>query len=245
MTDIYQLQAFPNAFWVTVCKTVRPVPCGPFSVCLSVCPVLHVMLVYCGQTVGRIKVKFGTQVGLGPGHIMLDRDPAPPPQKGAEPPIFGPYLLWPKGWMDQDATWHGGRSRHTPHCARWGSSSPSPKGQPQFSVHICYGQMAGWIKMPLGRELGLSPSDIVLDGDSAHPPRKGDRAPNIRPMSIVAKRLDGSRCHLVRKYRSQRKGHSSPPLFGPCLLWPRSPISATAELLFRTVVPHLTIFQLA
>jgi len=27
-------------------------------------------------------------------------------------------------------------------------------------------------------------------------------------------------------------GHSSPPLFSPCLLWPRSPISATAELLF-------------
>jgi len=30
-----------------------------------------------------------------------------------------------------------------------------------------------------------------------------------------------------------RKGHISPPLFGPCLLWPRSPISATAELLFN------------
>jgi len=29
-----------------------------------------------------------------------------------------------------------------------------------------------------------------------------------------------------------RKGHSSSPLFGPCLLWLRSPISATAELLF-------------
>ena len=28
-----------------------------------------------------------------------------------------------------------------------------------------------------------------------------------------------------------RKGHSSPPLFGPCLLWPRSLISATDELL--------------
>ena len=27
--------------------------------------------------------------------------------------------------------------------------------------------MAVWIKMPLGREVGLSPSDIVLDGDSA------------------------------------------------------------------------------
>ena len=27
-------------------------------------------------------------------------------------------------------------------------------------------------------------------------------------------------------------GTAAPPLFGPCLLWPRSPISATAELLF-------------
>ena len=27
------------------------------------------------------------------------------------------------------------------------------------------------------------------------------------------------------------KGAQQPPLFGPCLLWPRSPISATAELL--------------
>jgi len=28
------------------------------------------------------------------------------------------------------------------------------------------------------------------------------------------------------------KGAQQPPLFGPCLLWPRSPISATAELLY-------------
>jgi len=30
----------------------------------------------------------------------------------------------------------------------------------------------------------------------------------------------------------ERGTTSSPPLFGPYLLWPRSPISATAELLF-------------
>ena len=30
-----------------------------------------------------------------------------------------------------------------------------------------------------------------------------------------------------------RKGHSSPPLFDPCLLWQQSPISATAELLYK------------
>jgi len=35
-----------------------------------------VTLMYCGQTVGWIKMKLGMEVGLGPGHILLDRDPA-------------------------------------------------------------------------------------------------------------------------------------------------------------------------
>jgi len=48
------------------------------------------------------------EVGLGPGHIVLDGDPAPLPPKGTEPPIFGPFLLSPNGWMHQDATWYGG-----------------------------------------------------------------------------------------------------------------------------------------
>jgi len=30
----------------------------------------------------------------------------------------------------------------------------------------------------------------------------------------------------------RQRGTAAFPLFGPCLLWPRSPISATAELLF-------------
>ena len=84
-----------NGNWVTVYKTVCPmlsVRC-PVCLCLSVC-VLSVTLVYCGQTVGWIKMKLGTQVGLGPGHIVLDGDPAPPPPKGRAPPIFGPYLVW-------------------------------------------------------------------------------------------------------------------------------------------------------
>ena len=55
--------------------------------CLSVlsCPVLSVTFVHCGQTVGRIKTKLGMQVGLGPGHIVLDGDPAPLSQKGHSP----------------------------------------------------------------------------------------------------------------------------------------------------------------
>ena len=50
----------------------------------------------------------GTQVDLGSGHIVLDEDPAPP--KGAQPPIFGPCLLWPKGRPSQLLlnTYHNG-----------------------------------------------------------------------------------------------------------------------------------------
>jgi len=45
--------------------------------------------------------------------------------------------------------------------------------------------MAAWIKMSLGMELGLGPGDFVLDEDPTPPPQK------VRPMFIVAKRLDG------------------------------------------------------
>ena len=38
---------------------------------------------------------------LSPSDIVLDGDPAPLSQKGAEPPIFGPCLVWPNGWMDK------------------------------------------------------------------------------------------------------------------------------------------------
>jgi len=50
--------------------------------------------------VGWIKMKLGMEVGLDPGHIVLDVDPALPP-KGVQPlPIFGPCPLWLNGWMD-------------------------------------------------------------------------------------------------------------------------------------------------
>jgi len=48
---------------------------------------------------------------------------------------------------------------------------------PHFSAHVCCGQMALWIKMPLGTEVGLSPGDIVLDGNPATPMERGTAAP--------------------------------------------------------------------
>jgi len=48
-----------------------------------------VTLVYWDHTVGHIKMKLAMQVGLGPDHILLDRNSARPPQKGGTaPPNF-------------------------------------------------------------------------------------------------------------------------------------------------------------
>jgi len=126
---------------------------------------LSVTLVYCGQTVGWIKMPLGTEIGLSLGDV-LDGDPAAPNGKGhSSPPLFGPCLSWPNGSINQDTTWYGGRPRPRRHCARWGPSCPKGKGAQQ--------------------------------------------PPTFRPMSIVAK---------------------------------RSPITATAELLFFNCVNHGVIY---
>ena len=66
------------SFWATVCKTVRPMLSDR---CLSCQSCLSATLVYCGQTVGWIRMPLGTKLGLGPGHIVL----AGLPQKGTNP----------------------------------------------------------------------------------------------------------------------------------------------------------------
>ena len=64
-----------------------------------------------------IKMSLGMELGLGPGDFLLDGDPASPPQKGGgAPQIFGPCLLWPNSWMDQDGTWHGGKPQPRRPC---------------------------------------------------------------------------------------------------------------------------------
>ena len=54
-------------------------------VCLS-CPVC-LTLVYCGQTAGWIKTKLGMEVGLGPGHIVLDGSQLPLHHRGTVPQL--------------------------------------------------------------------------------------------------------------------------------------------------------------
>jgi len=83
-----------------------------------------------------------------------------------------------------------------------GIQLPTEKGHnsPQFSTHVYCAQTAGCIKMPLGTKVGLGPGDIVLDGNPSLPLlERGIAVPTIRTMTFVGKRLDRSRCHLVRR----------------------------------------------
>jgi len=45
-----------------------------------------------------MQTPLGTEVDLGPGHMVLDGDLALPPRKGhsSPSPLFGPCLLWPR-----------------------------------------------------------------------------------------------------------------------------------------------------
>jgi len=148
----------------------------------------------------------GMVVGLSPGDFVLDGDAAStpkmgrspkfsahvycdnssPPQKGQSPQIFGPFFLWPNGWMHQDATWYGGRPQPTWLCVRCVPSLLLKMGRsPQFLARVYCRQTAGWMKTPLGREVDLIPDHIVLAGIPSLCER-GTAAPSFRPMSVVA-----------------------------------------------------------
>jgi len=92
------------------------------------------------------------------------------------------------------------------------------------------------MKLVLGMEVGLSSGDCVRWGPSPPLPLKrgGASLPNFRPISIVVKRLDASRYHLVWMLASaqgtvlhgdpvflpQQRGWSPLPIFGLFLLCP-------------------------
>jgi len=83
---------------------------------------------------------FSTEVGLGPGPIVLDGNPSP--------------TFWPihcsqmAGWIKMPLDTEVGLSPGD-------IVLDGDPASPQFSAHVCSGQMTGQIMMPLGTELGL------------------------------------------------------------------------------------------
>ena len=86
----------------------------------------------------------GMEVGLSPDDFVLDGDPAISRKKAHLPHpivlIFGPCLLWPNGWMDEDANWYGSRPGPRPLCIRRVPIYPR-KGHssPLFSAYVYCG----------------------------------------------------------------------------------------------------------
>jgi len=63
--------------------------------------------------------------------------------------------------------------------------------------------MAGWIKMPLSMEVGLSPGDFMLYGDPDPLPKKGAEPPPLKFSAYVyCGKTAGSRWHLARRQAS-------------------------------------------
>ena len=110
---------------------------------------------------------------------------------GQSPQIFGPCLLWPNGWMDQGATWYGGKLRPC-HIVIDGTQLPLKRGTaPHFSAHVYCAQTAGWIKMPPGTKVGFGQVTLCYTG--IHLPHKGHSPqifgpcplwPNSRPSQL-------------------------------------------------------------
>jgi len=189
------------------------------------------------------------EVGVvGPGHNVLDGNPAALPKKGAELPNFRPIFIVARR-LDATRCHLVWRYRPQPRrlCVRWDPVPPQNGRTPQFSAHVYCSQTAAWIKMSLGTEIGLGLRGIVFDVDPATPRKR-----HTHPHPIFGPCLlwpngwmdEDAACYVSRPRPRQhctRRGHSScesgtaapPLLFGPCLLWPRSPISATAELLYK------------
>ena len=74
---------------------------------------------------GWIKMSLGVEVGLCPGHIVLDGDPAPP-EKGHSPPQFSAHVYCGQtaGWMKTPLAAEVAFGPSHVHCVRRGPSCP-------------------------------------------------------------------------------------------------------------------------
>ena len=90
----------------------------------------------------------GIEVRLGPGHNVLDGDPAHTRKRGT--------------------------ALHSNHPPLSDFTNVGFLYKPQPCL---FGQMAGWIRIPLGTEVGLGQGGFALDGYPALPTERGTAAP--------------------------------------------------------------------
>ena len=163
------------------------------------CPLCHVCLsvtlVYCGNTVGWIKMPLGTEEGLVPGGIVLDGDPCStaPQRRGAQQP---PTLLW-----------HGRPSQQLLSSCLFGR--PFVK---RFAYAIgpavLYCLSCPDCNVGVLWPNGLTDQDETWRAGRPRPwqhcvrwgpssPSQRGTPPNFWPISVAAKWLHRTKCHLV------------------------------------------------
>ena len=204
-----------------------------------------------------INMPLGTEVGLGPNDIVLDRGPAPLPKGGgAEPhPQFlahvscGQTAGCIKVALGMEMGLDPGHIVLASFRRQKGGRA-LPNFRPIFIVAKRLDASCHWYGAPQPRRL----CDFVFDEDPATPRKKGTPTPpNFWPMSCgqtagwmktpLGTEVDLDPGHIVLDgIPAVRQRGTATPLFDPCLLWPRSPISATAELLlFAYLVLYLVV----
>jgi len=147
---------------------------------------------YCGQTAGCTKMPLGMEVGLGAGDFVLDGDPASPSPNRA--PNFAAHVccVQTARWIKMPLDTEVGLGPVDVVLDR--DSAPTP----QKGTSPIFGPCLLWPN-------GCMYRDTTWYGGRPKPRRHcvrwGPSSP-FPPMSIVAKRLDGLRCHLVWRYAS-------------------------------------------
>ena len=161
-------------------------------------PIFGPCLLWPNRGMDQLKMTLGMAVGLGPGHIVLDVDPPPLPQKGPSVSQFSAHVYCGQnGWMDQDATWYGHRLRPRQHSLRWRPSSPQKGGtSPNFRPMSLVAKRL-YLSGVLVRKYRPQPRQHCVGWGPSSPSPKVAHHFNFRPMSVVAKWLDGLICHLV------------------------------------------------
>jgi len=186
--------------------------------------------VYCGETGRQMKIPLGIEVGLIPGHIVLDGNPAPLPDFRLISLVARRLCL--KMPLSMEVGLSPGE------FVLDGDPVPSPKGADpnfgqrgtapaQFSANVRYGQTVGWTEMPLGVEVGLGLGDFVFDGDPAPPEKRAQP----RPIFVACLLWPTAGWIKMPLGAAVNLGPGDVVLDGVTTPWPRSPISATAELL--------------
>jgi len=127
------------------------------------------------------------EIGLSPGDFVLDGDPDPPQKGGGAPPQLSTHICCGQmaGCIKMSL------------LMEVGLGPTPPNFRPMFIMPNTWMDQHGtWH----GDRLQPRRLCVRWGPSSPFPKRRQSPLPNFRPMSVVAKRLDGSRWHLARRW---------------------------------------------